>query len=84
VKSVICSVYDKAVEAYMRPFVAQSIGQATRQFADEVNNADSPMHKHPEDYALFHVADWSDHDAKITPIEPKCLMRAHEIKARNE
>jgi hypothetical protein len=78
-KLIICSVYDKAVGAYMRPFFAQSPGQAVRMFVDEVNG-DSPFNKHPEDYALFQIGEFFDNDGKIMAIEPHCLARGHEVK----
>lgn len=77
-KMVICSIYDKATEAYMRPFTAQTLGQATRMFLDEVNKEGNPINAHPEDYALFHIADFTDNDGLIKSIEVKCLARAHE------
>ena len=82
-KLIICSIYDKATEAYMRPFFAQSAGQAARMFADEVNSGDSPMSAHPEDYALFEIGKFTDHDAAITGSEVQLLSRAHEIQKRN-
>ena len=76
------AIYDKAVGAYMRPFVLQSDGQAVRGFTDEVNNPETPLHAHPEDYALFRIGIFDDSSAVITPEEPTCLARAHEIKKR--
>ncbi len=80
-KTIICACYDKATEVYMRPFSMQSAGQATRQFSDEVNNPESPMHRHAEDFALFHIANYTDNNARMEPIEPICLARAHELLA---
>ncbi len=78
-KHLIMSVYDKAVEAYLRPFTTQSLGQATRVFMDETKREGSEFNMHPEDYALFHIADFYDNDATIENKEPKCIARAHEI-----
>lgn len=78
------AVYDKAVGAYMRPFVMQSDGQAVRSFSDEVLNKETPISAHPEDYALFRCGIFNDATAEITPEEPQCLARAHEIKAKPE
>ena len=83
-KTIICAVYDKATAAYMRPFTMQSVGQAMRQFSDELENEQSPIAQHPEDYSLFQLATFTDHDGNIEPNEPKCLARAHEIKAQKE
>ena len=74
------SVYDSATCAYMRPFQAQTEGQAIRSFTDETLNPESPMSKHPQDYSLFKVADWNDADGTMVP-EVKCLARAHEVLA---
>lgn len=79
-KYIICSIYDKACEAYMRPSVFQAEGQAIRIFEDESRNPQSPMAEHPEDYALFRIGTFDDNSAEITPEEPKVLRRAHEVR----
>lgn len=81
-KLTICSIYDKATEAYMRPFTAQTRGQATRMFEDLVNTQGHEISNHPEDYALFHVANFSDNSGEMEAIEPVCLARAHELIRR--
>ncbi len=79
-KLVIVSIYDKATSAYMRPFFAQSLGQATRMFTDETNRKDgSDIGNHPEDYALFHIGNFHDNSGQLEDIEPHCIARAHEI-----
>lgn len=78
-KTIICSTYDKAIEAYMRPFTAQSAGQAVRMFEDEYRRQDSEIGKHPEDYALFRIGTFDDSKGEIIGEEPVCLRRAHEI-----
>ena len=77
-KHVILSIYDTATEAYMRPFTAQSEGQALRMFEDEVKRPDSEIGKHPEHYQLYKIGEFQDHNAEITS-EVRCLIRAHEI-----
>ncbi len=77
---IICSIYDTAIQAYMRPYTAQTPGEATRMFTDEVQRPDSPMGKHPEDYALFQLAEFNDNEGTITsPLTPLCLAKAHEV-----
>ena len=76
---IMYAVRDKAVEAFMRPFFFQSDGQALRAFIDDVQNADSPIARHPEDYALFRLGVVDCHDGSMSPEEPKCLARAHEL-----
>lgn len=75
------SVFDSATNAYMRPFVMQSDGQAIRGFTDESVRADSEMAKHPEDYSLFRIGSFDDNDGILEGCEPKCIARAHEVAA---
>lgn len=78
-KHVILSVYDKATEAYMRPFTVISEGQGIRLFEDTVRDLNSDLSKHPEDYALFRLGTFDDMLGEMKPQEPKCLRRAHEV-----
>ena len=78
----ICSIYDKATRAYMRPFTAQAQGQAVRMFEDHVRQPDSELGRHPEDYALFEIATFDDNSGEITPCEPFVLRRAHEVEQK--
>lgn len=78
-KHVICSIYDSAIEAYMRPFTAQAEGQAVRMFEDEVLRNDSEISKHPTDYSLFIIGEFDDHSGKLTTENFKCVRRAHEV-----
>lgn len=75
----IITVYDKATQAYMRPFVALSTGQAVRMFEDETQAQGSEIGKHPEDYALFKIGTFNDSSGEVAGCEPFCLRRAHEI-----
>lgn len=46
------SCFDKTGECYMGVFEAETDMRAIRFIEDAVNNAQSPMSKHPEDYRL--------------------------------
>jgi len=81
---VFCSIFDKATQAYMRPFQAPTVGAAMRSFEDDVRNPESPANAHPEDYALFQIATFDDQSGLMQPIEPICLRRAHEINQGNQ
>lgn len=77
---IIYSVYDKAIQAYMRPFFFQSDGQALRSFIDEVNREGSEMYAHPEDYALFRIGQFDANGGEVQPEISKCIGKAHELK----
>mgnify|MGYP000624561475 CR=1 FL=1 len=79
-KHIIVSIYDKATEAYMRPWTALTENEAIRSFEDEVRREGSPINKHPDDYTLFMMGEWIDNSGEIRVCEPKSLRRAHEIK----
>lgn len=78
----IYAIYDKAVNAYMRPFFLQADGQALRAFGDMANDKDHDIGAHPEDFSMFRIATFDDGTAEIDVCEPQCLARAHEIVNR--
>lgn len=76
----IIAVHDRQLDAYMRPFTAQSIGQAIRSFRDEVNRADSELHKHPEDYTLFKLGTFDEYTGYVQPTpKPEQLALATNL-----
>ncbi len=78
------SVFDTAVGAYTRPFAAQSAGAAIRAFEDDCVNADSPVAKHPEDYALFLLGSFDDNNGLLVAESPPlCLVNAIECVAKS-
>lgn len=62
-KHQIFAVFDSAADAYMNPFFLPSKGMAIRSFSDSVNTPDSTLSKHPADYTLFHLGEWTDESA---------------------
>ena len=75
-KYVICSVRDAAVEAFMRPFPAESEKQAVRSFSDECFNMESPFAKHPDDYTLYKVGEFDSETGNSVEFEAVPLARA--------
>ncbi len=76
------AVYDAKAGAYLRPFFANSAGEAIRSFGDAVNS-DTPFGKHPEDYTLFAVGSFDDSDALLQG-EHHALGNALEMVSRDE
>ena len=56
----VVTIKDRAIDTFLRPVCYPSLGAAIREFADEINNPQSPMNKHPDDYDLYHVATYDD------------------------
>lgn len=80
---VVMSIRDNAVAAFNRPFFVQHVGMAVRSFKDEVNSAESPMAKHPEDFLLFELGTFDEETGKMQNLEaPRQVMRAIDVKER--
>lgn len=65
----IVAVRDRAVDAFSRPFFVPSVGAAVRSFRDEVNNPESPMNKHPEDYDLYELGAFDDESGDLRSLD---------------
>ena len=63
-KQQVFSIYDSKAQAYFPPFCLHNPQMAIRQFTDMVNDIESRISKHPEDYTLFQIAEWDDQDSK--------------------
>jgi hypothetical protein len=76
---VVCK--DRALDAFLIPFFTPSVGVAERSFYDEVKNAESPMHKHPEDYDLYYAGTYDDDTCGFQLFDqPKLICRAQDSK----
>lgn len=71
----VCAVRDRAVDSYGSPVFVVATGQAIRSFSDEINNAESAFAKHPEDYDLYQLGQYSQDEGTLIPIgTPKLLV----------
>lgn len=61
----IFSVFDSKVGYYLKPFDMRSKGEALRAFVDLVNDKNTAVGKHPEDYVLFHLGSFNELDGKF-------------------
>ena len=77
----IYTIFDSASGAYIRPFYAQSDGQALRSFTDISQDADHEIGKHPEDYSLFRIGTYDDNKGQLHPEDKECLATAMEVVA---
>jgi len=75
-RHVICAIYDRALQAYLRPFVAPALGVAIRAFGEDCKVADSPLKKHPTDYTLYLLAEFDDQTGAIVPRPPEPIEEA--------
>lgn len=65
----IVIIRDAKAEMFMNPVFSVAVGEAIRSFEDEVNNPQSPLNKHPEDYTLFHLGTFDEATGKFDLFE---------------
>lgn len=84
----IYAIYDKAAETFGTPVFLKADGIAMRMIKDEVDNPESPIGKHPEDFQLFYLGrylqdlgtfdfDLDDHGLQF---QPKLIAEAQQFK----
>lgn len=87
-KLTIVAVHDRAADAFGRPIFVNSIGLAIRSFQDEINTPreNNEMNRHPDDFDLFHLADFDDSTGIFTnvPDGPKQIAIGKQLKTHTE
>ena len=86
-KLVLCSVKDRAADAYGRPMFVPSVGVAIRSFSDEVNrqDADNQLFNHPDDFDLYEFGEFDDNSGQFALHEqPKLLSLGKQVKILKE
>ena len=79
----ICSVKDRAADAYGRPMFVPSLGVAIRSFTDEINRNDpeSQLFNHPDDFDLFDLGVFDDNNGLFTlHDQPNLLCLGKQVK----
>lgn len=75
IKSVL-SVHDSAAQVYGQPFYVPAVAAGIRSLKDEVNRQDkeNQLYQHPEDFSLYHVADFDDSTGIMHPKAPIVMI----------
>jgi len=82
-KQIICTVKDRAADAYGRPMFVPSAGVAIRSFSDEINrnNADNQLFNHPDDFDLYELGEFDDNSGLFAlHQQPKLLSLGKQVK----
>lgn len=80
-KVKLYAVYDVASGVYDGPHAQQTDAVATRNFAQAVNNPESPIGKNPDDFTLFRVGTWDDSNGEIIPESVVKIVNGLEVIA---
>lgn len=79
----ICSVKDRAADAFGRPMFVPSTGVAIRSFSDELNrnDADNQLYNHPDDFDLYEFGVFDDNTGLFDlHDQPKLLSLGKQVK----
>jgi hypothetical protein len=80
---VLCSVKDRAADAYARPMFVPSVGVAIRSFSDEINRQadDNQLYHHSDDFDLYEFGSFDDNSGMFALHEqPKLLSLGKQVK----
>jgi len=77
-KYLVYSVYDVATETFMPPVYAKTEAEALRGFREAASAPDNAIGKHPADYSLFRIGEFTDHNADLRSEPPNCIISALE------
>lgn len=72
------SVKDKAVNAFLPPFLVRSNGEALRSFTAACNDENHQFYKHAGDYSLYYVGEWCDESGMYLACDPVRVISAAE------
>lgn len=87
----IFAVHDNAANAFSQPHSYQTTAMAIRGFGQACQDPDTMFNRHPADYTLFEIGEFSDETGAITPCTPHAVSKAldhvpssAELKAVND
>lgn len=69
----VFSIYDIKAEVYNTPFFFSTNGQAMRAFKDLVNDRNSTINRHPDDYKLCCIGKFDDATAVLVDNDAESL-----------
>lgn len=80
----VYAIHDHAAGAYMVPHFMASHGLMNRAFSDAINDPQSNLHKHPDDYRLYYIGTYDDATGTLTPVKPELLSRGTDFITHKE
>lgn len=83
-KMVLLAVRDSKADAFEPPIAVMHVGVGMRWFADQVRDGSTAYGKHPEDYSLWKVGDFSTGDGLVAGVfPPEKLVEAVAVISSN-
>lgn len=77
--TVCCSVYDMAAKRFLDPFFGPTLEFALRGFREACTTPGHQFEKFPEDYALYHVANFDPETGTLEAMVPNKIAVASQL-----
>lgn len=76
-------IFDTKAEIYNKPFYFLNDKIALRAAQDLIDDPQTDVHKHPEDFMMFHIGTYEDETAHFKANDKqKCICRFHELEVK--
>lgn len=83
-KFIVCSLRDSASQTWGTPLFFRNEPTAIRSLQMAMRQQpQSEMAQHPDDFELYHIAEYHDDDAQLTPLDPRLIVRCKDINLNN-
>lgn len=76
--TMVFSVHDKAVGAFLPPFFTRSKMEAMRSFAEACCDEKHQFFRHASDYTLYHLGEFDDSSGLFAVRDPVRVLSAIE------
>lgn len=75
-KLLAFSIFDEKALTYGQPFFTNAVGVASRNLQEAVQNRETMISRHPEDFALYHLGYFDNETGHMDPSKPELVVRA--------
>ena len=83
-KQNMYAIFDTCSGVYDGPIPGKADAHMIRSFSDLAINADHPIGKHPEHYALVKVGQWNDSTGEVTDYQNTTMITGLEAVANSK
>lgn len=78
----LVSIKDMKAQIFFKPNCVATLADALRSFELVANESDNLISQFPNDFRLYHLADFDTSTGEVTPLDPKDLGAAADFKRR--
>lgn len=76
----VFSVFDEKAQVFGQPFFLPHNGIALRSFSDLVQDSQTSINRHPEDFKLYLIGSYDDNSGSLNPVaQPEFLANATDF-----